>query len=388
LLVDPSWTAVVPLTTIVCGSTEEHEIDVQLGQVIFKEPIFISCRKQHGEFRMTTTSPVKVIVAQNGLLDDTEACKGTYDHTATNAIPLGFWRPARVWLQCLYEKPRHYDAMASSQTRMITTPTPDGSMGVYGARAMIVDGKYCLEVCKWNPDNTNGHVELGNANRVVQTTISDPDAVIEIFPDDFAADPIAPLPDMSNADLKTYKTGTGNYAFPQGVILAWHQNSPGEKMVEMDGLSGDDTLTGFVNASIRPRMYQWSFRDDRSRMLGKAIRQLEQQNNILVNGSLQIVNIVQAFGMGMGYVNYPNRGLATVKRVTYEFREGFTATLELTREEARFGKPVMSEKDKMNLISGQMAAVGSLVTQAIQKKRATIDTQTNSPQAAVHGVLY
>ena len=388
LLVDPSWRAIVSYTTITCGSDVKHQIDQELGQVIFEEPVFISCRKQHGELKFTTTGPVKVFVGQNGLLDDTQVCNGTYDDLAHHSIPLGFWRPSRVWIQCLYEKPRHYDTMASSVTQQIITPTPDGTMGVYGARAMIVDGKYCLEVGKVNPTNANGQVELGSANRIIQTVVTDPDAVIEIYPDDFYANPVPPLPDMSNADLKTYKTGPGNYTFPQGVILAWHQHSPGEKMVEAEGMTGDDTLNDFVNSTIRPRMYQWSFRDDRSRMLGKAIRQLELQNNILVNGALQVVNIVQSFATGLGYVNYPNRGLATVKRVTYEFREGFTASLELTREEARFGKPVMSEKDKMNLISGQMAVVGSLVTKAIQKQRATIDQQTNSQKAAVQGVLY
>jgi hypothetical protein len=240
-----------------------------------------------------------------------------------------------------------------------------------------------------NPDG----FEMGSNNRIVQTVLTDEDAVLEIFPDDFYGDPVPLHPDMSDADLKDYKTNTKNYLFPQGVILAWHQHSPGEKMIEADGLSTPDS----INASIRPRMYQWSFRDDRSRMLGKAIRQLELQNNVKVTGSLQVVNLAQSFATGLGYVKYPNREvggdvmtnvIATVSRVTYELREGFTATLELTREEARFGQPVKTDKEKMNQISGQMAAVGSVLSQVVQKKSRAIDQDHNSQKAAVNGVLY
>jgi hypothetical protein len=73
---------------------------------------------------------------------------------------------------------------------------------------------------------------------------------------------------------------------------------------------------------------------------------LESTNDILVSGSLSLVSkSVHDTSLGLGFVDYPDRGKAAVKRVTYRFDSGFVTVLELAREKARFGQLPPNEKE-------------------------------------------
>ncbi len=77
-------------------------------------------------------------------------------------------------------------------------------------------------------------------------------------------------------------------------------------------------------------------------------------NKLLVQGVLNVVGVVNDLkdngtgAIGLGWVDYPDRGKALVKKICYNFQEGMTAELELTREEFHYGEVPLKYADMQN----------------------------------------
>jgi len=350
LIAPAHWDATVPFTAVKIATTK-FKIDYSMGQVIFDQPVFIPCTKWFNDFYVVNKD--KVLVSQSGLLKTRSLGRG---HRTEDAFdkPTGYWRPARVWLQGFYHRFDYYDHLPSSSVRRIVAQSPEGHEELYDIRAAIIDGRYALEVRKVRPDDHDDNIELAIGNRVKPVELIDQSAKIEVYPDDFFKDPTPPRADLTDEEYEHYKTTEANCAFPRGKVLQWLPASPEERKLAGEGLVDSD----YFGSMVRPRLYSWRLRDDRSRLLGKAIRTLEAQNNLHVTGSLTVVGMQMQVSNGLGWVDYPDRGRASIRRITYRFDKSMTVTLELSREQARFGELPIADEMR---ISDMEATVVKLV---------------------------
>jgi len=343
-LIDPAWDdqVRVPFTTIMTGQEMPASLDPAMGRVIFNQPVFIPAEMKWQTLRMEVTSAkVAYVLDSDGLVQDqgTQAGNITSNHWG---VPLGYWRPAKAWLQAFYIRDNWYEYPEHEPVQFTYTDA-DGQQNQYVAKAAIVDGCWSVEVAKINPAQWGDQeIEFGNHDRLVQVTLHDASAVIETTEDDLERMLIPPTAGMTPEALEAAKRQAG-CDFPRARLFKWEQPSPGEVLYEMEGIAP----VFASNALARPRLYSWRLRDDRSKLMAMAVRKLEQANDLQVRGSLLIRGRVNDLAGGLGYVDYPDKARAAVVKVTYSFNRGFATTLELTRIEARPGE--MPPDDKLRL---------------------------------------
>lgn len=366
------WKCRVPFTTIVMGATDAR-MDMEIGRVLFDEPQFVACVKAFSDY-------VQIKVGQflitNGQLTPTTLGRGQITASRSFA-PTGFWRHARAWMTFYYTRPLYYNYLFTDakgnqiDTTTFTAEDPEGNETTYLARAAIHNGRLVIEVKKQWPGATEaGGTAFQTGNRVLQQAISDDNAWIETTVDDLFTMPIPPQVDVSPADLESFKaTVTPPLNYVRARILKFEPTTPGEKQAEMEGY-----ITADYAASImRPKLFSWRLRDDRPRLLGRAVRALEWANNIVVQGSLILVGMSHEMSRGLGFVNKPNKGLAAVKRVVYTFSEGLVAELDVRREEARMGEPRLTDQERMHAVEKNVLAQRRTVDtlRAIQQQQAS-----------------
>lgn len=333
-----------------------------LGQIIFQEPAFIPAKMAHSTVRMRKQGTF--LLDEHGLLDDRDVLSGQNS--------LGFWRPAKAWIQCFYVRNDFY-AFPAHETVEFTYKSADGLRFNYVARAAIVDGRWSVEVTKVEPSKWVGvsvTPALGfgnNAYPQIESSTHE-DMVVETTEKDMEKMFIPPKADMKDEDLVIHKTEKG-CLFPRARIFLWSKPTEGEVLYELEGQGESRAEQGLYRARVKG----FKLRDDRSKMLGLAARRLETLNDVRVQGTLVLRGMLQdnsnvvewdnpmwtvsedidlsrlimdggGSKNGLGWVNYPERGRAAVVRVTHNFDNGFTTTLELTRAEARFGETVPDDK--------------------------------------------
>ena len=351
-IVPHDWTCLVPFTTI--QPSLPCDIDYQTGRVIFRQPLFIPCRKPYLTTQRTSDGK-KIRVDRNGLLMTQAPGRGFYTADETG-MPTGYWRPARVWMQFTYSRDRFYHQglkgpFANNEIETITLEytSPDNVKGQYAARAMMIDGCYCLEVRKVNPENNTSNVEMSANNRPVQKAYTESESRIEVTEQDFWKLPVAPLHDLAQQAWDEARLDA-NYDHVMGKAQTWQGTTPGELLVESMGWSAAD----HYGSAMRIKPHSWHLRDDRPRLLGLAVRRLDSGNDIQVTGSLTLAGLFHDIGGGLGWVNYPDKGKVVVKKVVYNFANGATAELELAREETRIGELPPDDKDRIHLIEQQV----------------------------------
>jgi hypothetical protein len=341
-IVPDNWTIHAPLTRIVPGATTEHTIDNRSGEVVFSVPVFIPA-EHYNKLPVTDTTTGRYRLGKNRLLQTQ-----TGDSVGPHGEVLGFWRPPAVWLQAFYLRrgySRRFTSPALSLPRTVKATTPDGSgTAEYLVHAMMVDGKLAIDVAKANPDSFGTNPgELSNV-RARYRVISDDNAVIETHQADLEAAPI-PLPNnvnlnaISDAEVEEYKRTVLHLNHPRARMLHFTMFKEHEQTI--NGVHDPDENEAGV---LRPRMFSWRLRDDRRDMILRAIQELETANNLSVRGSLRIYGIDYDQSLGLGWVDSPGRGRATVVRATYSFAGNATVALELSREEMRYGR--MNPDDK------------------------------------------
>lgn len=338
------WNAVHGVyTEIDVTGRVSSRISSALGQVIFSEPQFIPCSARFATVRINHTNhQARFLLAKNGLIDTTTALGG---NSLVDDVrrPRSFWRPARVWAQFFYTKENFYDTPAHERVAFTYT-NPEGETKTYYAKYMIVDGCWVADVYKADPATWGEtEVEFGNHDRMVMSNITDLAARIETTEEDLELMPIPPTADPDPAALETIKRNAG-LKYPRLCGFRWDQPAPGEKLYEMEGLS----VAQAEQALARPRFYTWRPIDDRPKLLAKAARKLETDNDLQVQGSLDMRGMLLNMEAGLGWVDYPNKGRAAVVKVTQNFGQGFTTTAELTRAEARQGQ--LPPDDKITMV--------------------------------------
>ena len=237
--------------------------------------------------------------------------------------------------------------------------SPDKVTGHYEARAMIIDGRYALEVRR--KDAINNDQKLGSGYRTIQVVHEDSGDFtrVEVYEDDFwkMPCPTLPLSEQTSAAYIAMKKTTYTNAYTEGSILMWERTTPGENLVEAAGWTDADHFS----SARRPKVFNWALRDNRPRLLELAVRRLDLENVIQVRGTLEIVGSVPDTKKGLGYVDYPEKGLAAVKAITYNFSDGYVNEVELFREEARLGELTPKDQQRQHSIFKQLAQLSRTV---------------------------
>lgn len=383
-VVPSDWGCYVALTTIQMGSPVPYNVEWKTGRVTFSEPIFIPCHKEYAAIH--TIQNGKVRIAANGMADCHAPARG-FTTADDRGLPTGYWRPARVWMIFTYSRERYYNLCTKKPDGTTIAPmaftytNADGDSGDYEARAMILDGRYAIEVRKTNPSNTPQETELGTNGRIIQTVLNDSYSGItriEVTEPDFwkmpcppkpvwpatptvnipqgAGQPPITIPNTDQDPYVLYKMNTAKYDYVKGRVLKWERTTPGEQVVEMAGYTDAD----HYGSLCRPKLYYWFLRDDRTRLLELAVRHLETDNNIKVMGSLELVGTINDTSTGLGWVNYPAKGKAAVVGLVYNFQDGFVTELELERQETRIGELPPKEMDRMTRVEKVLAELAHI----------------------------
>lgn len=347
------WTCMVPFTTIQPQSSIPYDIDYSTGRIIFRQPMFIACRKPYAEIQRTIKNVIRV--DSTGLLRTMAPGRGYFTADETG-MPTGYWRPARVWMQFTYVRDRFYHqglknpfSGESIPTTTLSFTSPDGVEGKYQARAMIIDGCYCLEARKVTPENNTNNIEMSADNRPIQRCYTENESRIEVTESDFWKLTVPPTGEMA---LKKWDKARidAKYDFIMGKAQTWQGTTPGEQMIDSMGWSAAD----YFGSTMRLKPHSWHLRDDRPRLLGLAVRRLDTDNDIQVSGSLSLVGLFHDTAGGLGWVDYPDKGKVVVKKITYNFSNGSMAEIELSREETRIGELPPDDKDRMHNIEQQV----------------------------------
>jgi hypothetical protein len=343
-----SWTCQVPYTTVTPAAGRAR-IDYQMGRVIFNEPVFVPCRKKFTDY--ITTAGQKFLLDSAGLLKPRSLGRGTM-FADRHFNPTGFWRHAKVWLTFMYNRQNYFDAMVTNpktnqsvNTLTFTAISPEGVNETYKARTSIHDGRLVMEIYKVFPGANEADGQLfPTGYRTIQAAFSDSEAKIETSEADLWKVPLIPTVDDTDKNIEAYKRSQG-CEHPRGRILKYERTTPGEIQLEVFGYVAAD----YNNSIMRPKPFAFPLRDDRSRLLGMAVRRLESVNNVQVSGVLKLVGLSQSFTKGLGWVDHP-KGRAAVRRVTYTFGDGMFGELELAREEARVGETIPTDEQRMHNI--------------------------------------
>jgi len=383
-IIPPNWKCQVPTTTIQMGPAVQYTLDEHMGRVLFHQPVFIPCHKDFAA--INTIKNGKVRLTPYGLAATSAPANG-YRTVDDRGLPTGYWRPPRIWMTYTYSRERFFDNLAQDPHGKEVPEAEfrhtnlDGIEHEYLARAIIVDGRYGVEVRKKDGDQENSEQvqEISSKHRVIQRIISDEKTQIEVTESDFWLMPVPPKPlsdwpappqlpdtpatptspsipgppDPHQDPYMLYKWNLLKYQYVQGKILKWDRTTPNEKMVEASGWSDADHFGSWA----RPKIYTWLLRDDRPRLLDMAVRHLEYADNIQVKGSLHLVGTINVVNTGLGYVNYPRKAKAAVVRITYNFNDGFVTELELEREETRIGELPLAARELQNHVMRNLVAL-------------------------------
>lgn len=303
-----------------------------LGDFIFHMPVCIRAKMGMSRWRVDgVESRHKHYLTPEGLLDGKGYMGGETGKDKTGA-PMGYWRPARVWAQFFYIKEGFF-WHSTAEPVVIPYTGADGITYNYLAKPMVIDGRWACEVVKLNP-NEWAQQELGNYDFVAQTILDEGSAIIETTEADFNIMPVPGTTTLDNDAYEVYKTTTMGLRFARAHLFRWDKPTQGEVLVEHEGAIPEVSQLGLA----RPRLYSWRLRDDRPRLLAKAIRSLEEKNDLTVSGSLVLRGMLHDLAGGLGYIDYPGRGLATIVKITHDFSNGYRTTIEPSRMEARYGE--------------------------------------------------
>lgn len=344
-LAPDDWYSYAPYTTVNnIEDTVSYNIDYSMGRVQFGEPQFIPCVKQFQVYQYDGQKKTH-LVERTGMLALGARVQITNDPHRWH----GYFRPARVWMSFFYVRDHYYDTGSTNplnaapiKTTFCDFENDDGQLETYAFRAMILDGRYAVEVQKVTAD---AEQEMVSSLRVVQACYNDDAVPIETSENDFWKMSVPPDPSLDEPALEAKKKEL-DLDFPRGKFYKLMMTTAGEKLRETDGVSEQD----FRNSVFRPKIFTWRMRDGRPRLMQLAIRRLEQGNNLTVSGQLVLNGVSNDLTQGLGFVDYPDKGRAAVKRLTYDYNNGFECTLELARERARIGELPPTEKQILNQV--------------------------------------
>ena len=317
------------------------DIDYIRGNVIFKDKVAILCKK-----------PVKHIRAEfdhhkrGYFVRYAENNKPAYygDNKQKERAPhlQCYWRPARAWLSCYFQRDRFYNMRPSTIHDSPTDYTYKSK--TYRVRFGIADNKPVYEVYEKNPDPLTEF-----SARPVIAGVDLPSYSWQISPLDYLLCSMPEVSDGTIAGTLLPVLRAHSYYFPKGATQV---NEPVlQEELTSAGLSSDvvEQMTNY------PKFISWVNKDERHNMVVHAIQELEKRNDIQISGSVVLRGKIYDLANGPGYVVLPHYSTGTkyyacVVKIVYSFKNVFTTTLELSTEEFRLGEKSEREQDSARLI--------------------------------------
>lgn len=351
---EDDWSCRVPYTKVET-TPAGHALDARLGRVLFDEPLFVPCRKPFAAYRAWGEKETYQ-VGGGGTLVRAAKVQVTEGLGGWN----GYWRPPRVWMSGFTEAAGLYQSFLVDsggepvEAVGFAATNEEGETEQYLARAMIVDGRWSVEVIKPQPDYdpAGNAAEFVTGHRPIYVSEDRVDEPVEIYRDDLVDRPVPAEADLDYRGLEALKAASGD-RYPAAKLSRFEEETRAEQVADTDGFSDDDRR----ELVLRPKVYQWALRDGRSRLMGLAVRLLERTNNLTVGGHLDLQLHPPRHLTGLGWIDYPDAGPVAVVRVVYDFARGYGVTAELSRERPRLGEPAEEELDRVARITRRLEAI-------------------------------
>ncbi|MCK9279265.1 MAG: hypothetical protein M0P71_01365 [Melioribacteraceae bacterium] len=360
-------------------------IDTKRGNVIFKDRVFVACRKPIKNIKITPTNDYKEYYMEK---DKNDSNSTLYREQGTiGGIELkstSFWRPSKAWINCYFYRDKFYSSLSSTKdeiTRKVELDGPE-EYGRYYAFSKIEDNRYVLDV-------TSSYAEAGEfSGRPIIKGMSFDSARWQIHPWDMKK---WVVPTSSGYDLvvpNSYsddhwgikglftKLKAANYYFSEGTVHIIEGIRKNEKDA-IDAAAGNTTTT--VNKVLRSDTYgktpRWIHKDDRIKLMDRAVMELERRNDIQINGTISIRGTIFDYENGFGYVSFPDNTKACIVKIEYNFSNSYTIELEVGTESFRIGDKKEEDKDYERLIATK---INELYKRSDNIQGGSISDKTNS----------
>lgn len=338
-------------------------IDYVRGNVVFRERAGVMCE------RAMKTIKTHHFKMEDGrvryfLKDKSDANATLYDSNSFTLRQEAYWRPSRAWITCFFRRERYYDRWDETMDSGAANPRrvryqdagiadseiEDSSNANYTAGCRIDDGRYVLEINKRKPSE---QLEF-DKRPIVKAMVSD-EFTWQVCPYDMYRLPV-PLKAGDNWDpqgiLKVMKSA--NYFFSSAAL----QISEPLRETEFESFSDDVKSTIYEGAIGRNEPYAkkiaFILRDDRFRLVERAIKDLEKRNNYQISGNITVRGTNFSLENGLGYVRFTDDAKACIVKMQHSFSNGYTTSLELSTEELRVGEEKEYDKDYRRLMESKM----------------------------------
>jgi hypothetical protein len=344
-------------------------IDYVRGNVVFRERAGVMCE------RAMKTIKTHHFKTDDGrvryyLKDKSDGNATIYDSNSFTLRQEAYWRPSRAWITCFFRRDRYYDRWEDTHGSGSGNPgrgsTPkfvryqdaglndneveNPSNAQYTAACRIDDGRYVLEINKRKPEE---QIEF-DKRPIVKAMVSD-EYAWQICPYDMYRLPI-PLRAGDNWDpegiMKVMKSAS--YFFSSAAV----QVSEPLRETEFASFPEDVKETIYAGAIGRNEPYakkiSFILRDDRFRLIERAIKDLERRNNYQISGSISVRGTNFNLENGLGYVRFMDGTKACIVKIQHSFSNGYTTSLELSTEEMRVGEEKEYDKDYKRMMESKM----------------------------------
>lgn len=380
-------------------------IDSKRGNVIFKDKVFVSCRKPIRNIKMINRSDLKETYMEKVKSDSNATAyhgQGDFDGFAIRTP--SFWRPSRAWITCYFTREKYYDKLSTSVQEITRKVELDGDkteVAKYKAFAGIEDNRYVLKVTAaaknegeftvrpvikaQSMDSARWQIHPWDMKKwMVPASSSEYDLIV----------PNSYSDDMWGIKGLFPKLKTALYFFSEGTVHVME----GLRKNEKDSIdTANKETTSTLNLALRSDTYgktpRWVHRDDRIKLMDKAVMELEKRNDIQINGTIVIKGSLLDYNKdtalttsldyniaknsasqptsGFGYVVFPDESKkttdtevpeggviktattikASIVKIEYVFAGSFTIELEVGTEVFRLGEKKETEQDYQRLLS-------------------------------------
>ena len=323
----------------------QANIDHKRGNVVFTSRVGIPCKKPTRSIK-TEIGKKTVQRGDKDVIESTvyhifdKKDNVVYSDQMIDPRQTTFWRPARAWISCFFKREKLFDDCSEHRNPSnLSMPNPDeGQDSTYRVGVQVWDGRAVYEVKDKHPDDDTEFdvrpVIKGKTGEEFRWQISPDDLYKYLMPTTEKMDW------TSGSDNTRTKMQASGYYFSEASA---HITEP-LREYEAKLLSGTVKKDGIMRNNIFGKPVRWLMRDDRFKLIKRAVMELERRNNIQITGSLEIRGTNFDIDNGLGYVEFEDGLKACIVKIEHNFGGGmYTTSLELTTEEFRLGEE--REKD-------------------------------------------
>lgn len=337
----------------------QASIDHKRGNVVFSARQCIPCKKPTRSIK-TEYDTIKKSGRVENIVYYIKDEKGETQYSDQMLDPrqVTFWRPARAWISCFFARERFFDDFdVRGNPQDIKFENPDEDKETYYRCALQVwDGRAVYELKDKYPDDDTEFdirpVIKGYTGEEFRWQISPDDMYKFLMPDTDRLDwgDEAPKEDGDNNDPDQVDNNkkpnlrdrfiSHNYFFSEAAV---HDAEP-LRWSEAKALGDNIDKSAIMRSNLFGKPVRWLMKDDRFKLIERAVKELERRNNIQITGNMILRGYNFDLRRGFGYVQFDDGLRACIVKIEHNFGNGtHLTTIELSTEEMRIGKE--REKD-------------------------------------------